>query len=120
MIPSLTWVVLPQVDMTELPDGTLLLAYNDESTKRTPLCLAASRDAGATWSTVAVLEDDPKGSFSYPTLQYLPAEVSTPRCAAVQASRSKHVSSSVVREWPGDSAASRDALRFAVFPGAAD
>jgi hypothetical protein len=60
------------VDLTALPDGTLLLALNPNATARSPLALAASRDGGATWRRVAVLEDDPLGNFHYPTAIFLP------------------------------------------------
>jgi predicted neuraminidase len=50
-----------------LPDGTLLAAYNDRSTgKRENLRLAVSRDNGATWKTIATLEEEPGVEFSYP------------------------------------------------------
>jgi hypothetical protein len=60
------------VDLAALPDGTLLLALNDNATARSPLALAASRDGGATWRRVAVLEDDPDGNFHYPTVIFMP------------------------------------------------
>lgn len=61
-----------QVDLATLPDGTLLLALNDNSTARSPLSLATSRDGGATWRRVAVLEQDDAGNFHYPTVLYVP------------------------------------------------
>ncbi len=62
----------PQVDLTALPDGTLLLALNPNATARSPLALATSRDGGATWRRVAVLEDDPDSNFHYPTVIFMP------------------------------------------------
>lgn len=61
-----------QVDLAMLPDGTLLLALNDNATARSPLSLATSRDGGATWRLVAVLEQDDAGNFHYPTVLYVP------------------------------------------------
>jgi BNR repeat-like domain len=49
--------------MIALPGGELLLAFNDHKVNRTPLSLALSRDGGATWTRVAVLEDDPEGAY---------------------------------------------------------
>ena len=59
-----------QVALEAFPDGGLLLAYNNASqpNQRTPLSLAASCEDLAIWDDAAVLEDDPAGSFSYPTL----------------------------------------------------
>jgi predicted neuraminidase len=51
-----------------LPDGRLLLAYNDSTSKRNNLALAISTDEGATWQRLAMLENDPNKSFSYPYL----------------------------------------------------
>ena len=63
-----------QVDLAALPGGVLLLAYNDLVEDRSRLALATSTDTGASWRRVAVLEDDPRGSFHYPTIQYLPGQ----------------------------------------------
>ena len=60
------------MDLATLPDGTLLLALNDNATARSPLSLASSRDGGATWRHVAVLEQDDAGNFHYPTVLYVP------------------------------------------------
>ena len=58
-----------------LPDGRIILAFNDDPQKRTKLTLAASLDGGQAWQRLLVLEDDPNGCFSYPTLHYLPEKV---------------------------------------------
>ena len=64
-----------QVDSTALPDGSVLIAYNDDTESRSGLTLARTWDGGVSWEKVLVLEDDPLGSFSYPTIQYDPMEV---------------------------------------------
>lgn len=64
-----------QVDMTALDNQTLLVAFNDATDSRSFLTLAASCDAGRSWSRAAVLEDHCGGSFSYPTMQDLPEQV---------------------------------------------
>ena len=85
-----------QVDLAALPGGVLLLAYNDQARDRGRLALATSTDAGAAWRRVAVLEDDPRGSFHYPTIQYLPDQACNrghPACwAACPPSVALHVS----------------------------
>lgn len=70
------------MDVLALPNNTLLMVYNDSPTKRTPLVLGMSHSGGANWTRVAVLEDDPVGSFHYPALLYDSVRV---RCAAQQA-----------------------------------
>ena len=39
----------PQVHVTALPNGDLLLAFDDDRELRTPLALALSRDGGESW-----------------------------------------------------------------------
>ena len=63
-----------QVDLIALDNRVFLTAFNDARDSRSFLTLAASCD-GHQWQHVAVLEDDPQGSFSYPTLQDLPDQV---------------------------------------------
>lgn len=67
-----TVIAYAQVDSLALPDGRLVLAFNDDAKQRTKLTLATTGDGGKTWERQIVLEDDPQGSFSYPTLQFLP------------------------------------------------
>lgn len=55
------------VDLVRLPNGHLVLAFNDSGTSRTPLSLALSTDEGKTWDAVAHLEDGPD-SYDYPSL----------------------------------------------------
>ena len=64
-----------QVDLIALDDRVFVAAFNNATGSRSFLTLAASCD-GHQWQRVAVLEDDPVGSFSYPTLQDLPSQVS--------------------------------------------
>ncbi len=67
--------------MANLPNNTLLTAYNDSPTRRTPLALATSTNGGKAWTRVAVVEDAPDGSFHYPNVLYLPQSVRA-RCPA--------------------------------------
>lgn len=58
------------IDLTRMPDGTLLLAYNPVSgnfVARSPISVAASRDNGATWEKLCDLQNEP-GEFSYPAV----------------------------------------------------
>ena len=64
-----------QVDTIGLPDGSVLIAYNNNDTARTPLTVARTFDGGLSWRNVIVVENDPIGSFSYPTLLYEPTTV---------------------------------------------
>jgi len=55
------------LDLIRLPNGPLVLAFNNSYQRRTPLCVALSEDVGKTWRHLRVLEDD-DAEFSYPTL----------------------------------------------------
>ena len=58
------------LDLTRLPDGTLLLAYNPIEGNwgsRTPISLAASNDEGETWERLLDMETG-EGEFSYPAI----------------------------------------------------
>lgn len=58
------------IDLTCMPDGTLLLAYNPVSgnfVARSPISIAVSRDNGATWEKLCDLQNEP-GEFSYPAI----------------------------------------------------
>jgi predicted neuraminidase len=50
-----------------LPDGRLLMAYNNDAVKRSNLSLAVSSDGGRTWKIVHEVSEG-AGSFSYPCL----------------------------------------------------
>ncbi len=62
------------IDLTSMPDGTLVLAYNPVNHlpnyykgPRTPLVLDCSRDGGVSWERLLVLEDGP-GDYAYPAI----------------------------------------------------
>lgn len=55
------------IDLTALPDGSLLLAFDDSERLRTPLRLARSADGGRTWSRIATVGSG-AAEFSYPAL----------------------------------------------------
>ena len=55
------------IDLLQLRSGALVLAFNNSRTRRTPLCIALSDDAGESWPHMQALEDA-EGEFSYPTL----------------------------------------------------
>jgi predicted neuraminidase len=54
-------------DAATLKDGRHILIYNHTSKGRSPLNVALSKD-GITWQAALVLEDTPKGEFSYPAV----------------------------------------------------
>ena len=54
-------------DAVTLKDGRHMLIYNHTAKGRSPLNLALSND-GKTWQAAVVLEDEPKGEFSYPAI----------------------------------------------------
>lgn len=49
-----------------LPEGRILMAFNDSTSSRENLRLAVSNDQGAHWTRIATLEDTPNREFSYP------------------------------------------------------
>lgn len=51
-----------------LSDGRLLIAFNDSAKDRSNLTLAIAAKNGKGWKRVAVLENEPESSFSYPFL----------------------------------------------------
>jgi predicted neuraminidase len=54
-------------DVVRLPNGHLVLAFNDSGLQRTPLSVALSTDEGVSWCAVAHLETGPE-DFDYPSL----------------------------------------------------
>jgi predicted neuraminidase len=59
------------VDVADLGNGLLALVLNPVRGNwiaRTPLTVVFSRDNGETWNDPLVLEDDPNGSFGYPSM----------------------------------------------------
>jgi predicted neuraminidase len=55
------------IDMVQLENGHLLLAFNNSHRDRTPLSLALSTDEGRSWKALHNLEKDP-GEYSYPAI----------------------------------------------------
>lgn len=58
------------IDLTRMPDDTLLLVYNPVSgnfVERSPISIAVSRDNGGSWEKVCDLQNEP-GEFSYPAI----------------------------------------------------
>ncbi|MCS7264240.1 MAG: exo-alpha-sialidase [Armatimonadetes bacterium] len=55
------------VDIAKLPDGSLVLAFNDSVDNRTPLTIAFSTDEIERWTVIRDLEVG-EGEFSYPCL----------------------------------------------------
>lgn len=61
------------IDCVRVPDGRVFLVYNPVAENwgdRSPLELAVSSDNGKSFSTVAVLENDEGGEFSYPSITF--------------------------------------------------
>lgn len=68
--------------------GDLLLAWNDHGAisdelrgRRTPFCVAISRDEGKSWERVRVLEDDPNGWYCYTAMAFAGDRVLLGHCA---------------------------------------
>jgi len=88
-VPSAIASPLSPASVKRIPQtGDLLMVWNDHSGrhpfpegKRTPLCLAVSKDEGATWSPSRVLEADPEGWFCYTALEFLGEDVLLAYCA---------------------------------------
>jgi len=55
------------VDMLRLQDGRVVLAFNNNPNRRSPLTLALSHDEGETWPVRREVETD-EGEFSYPAV----------------------------------------------------
>jgi predicted neuraminidase len=56
------------VEATKLPDGRWVMVLNDTEGSRYRLSLYLSTDEGATWKKERVIEENQRGSFSYPAL----------------------------------------------------
>lgn len=55
------------------PYSTALVAvWNNNKSVRTPLCLALSKDEGASWTNKVLIEDNPNMWFAYPAVLFLP------------------------------------------------
>ena len=68
--------------------GDLLLVWNDHSNidpmlrgKRTPLCVAVSRDDGKSWSAPKLIEGDPNGWYCYTAIECVGDRVLLAYCA---------------------------------------
>jgi len=55
------------IDLIQLADGRLLLAFNPDSQERTPIAVAVSEDDGQTWSSPKNIETGPP-QLSYPSV----------------------------------------------------
>ncbi len=68
--------------------GELLCVWNDHSGlhpypkgKRTPLCMAISKDEGRTWSPSRIIEDNPDGWFCYTAVAFVDNRILLAYCA---------------------------------------
>ena len=68
--------------------GDLLCVWNDHSGthvfpagRRTPLCIAVSKDDGRTWSQSRVIEGDPNGWYCYTSMTFVDDRVLLSYCA---------------------------------------
>lgn len=68
--------------------GELLCVWNDHSGrhpyakgKRTPLCMAISKDEGQTWSPSRTIEDDPDGWYCYTAVAFVDNRILLAYCA---------------------------------------
>ena len=68
--------------------GDLLCLWNDHSGvhpypagRRTPLCLAVSKDEGATWSTSQIIEGNPDGWYCYTAMTFVKDRLLLAYCA---------------------------------------
>ena len=68
--------------------GDLLCVWNDHSGvhpyaagRRTPLCLAISKDEGRTWSPSQIIEGDPDGWYCYTAITFLQDQMLLAYCA---------------------------------------
>ncbi len=71
--------------------GDLLCVWNDHSgahpfqvRKRTPLCMAISRDEGQTWSKSWVIEENPEGWYCYTSVSFIRDHLILSYCAGDQ------------------------------------
>jgi Neuraminidase (sialidase) len=77
------------VSIARIPStGDLLLVWNDHENvdeahraKRTPFCVAISKDEGKTWEKKKTLDDDPDGWFCYTAIEFVGERVLLAHCA---------------------------------------
>jgi sialidase-1 len=87
--PSALASPLSPASIARIPwTGDLLCVWNDHSGvhpypagRRTPLCLAISRDEGLTWSKSTVLEEDPDGWYCYTAITFMEDRMLLAYCA---------------------------------------
>jgi sialidase-1 len=91
-VPSALASPLSPASIARIPwTGDLLCVWNDHSGahpysagRRTPLCLAVSRDEGTTWSRSEVIEPDPAGWYCYTAITFVEDRVLLAYCAGDQ------------------------------------
>jgi Neuraminidase (sialidase) len=87
--PSMLASPLSPASMARIPwTGDLVCVWNDHggthpfpAGKRTPLCLAVSRDEGKTWSRSEVIEADPAGWYCYTSVTFVQDRLLLAYCA---------------------------------------
>ncbi len=87
--PSALASPLSPASIARIPwTGELLCVWNDHSGvhpypagRRTPLCLAISRDEGQTWSKSTVLEENPDGWYCYTAITFMEDRILLAYCA---------------------------------------
>jgi sialidase-1 len=88
-VPSALASPLSPASIARIPwTGDLLCVWNDHSGthpypagRRTPLCLAISRDEGSTWSRSEVIEPDPAGWYCYTSITFVQDRMLLTYCA---------------------------------------
>ena len=108
--PSASASPLSPASIKRIPwTGDLLCVWNDHSGvhpfpagRRTPLCLAISKDEGKTWSRSQVIEDNPDGWYCYTSITFLEDRMLLAYCAGDKQvgglNRLKVLA--VSRDWP--------------------
>jgi sialidase-1 len=87
--PSALISPLSPASIKRIPwSGDLLCVWNDHSGihnyskgRRTPLCLAISKDEGVTWSKSGIIESNPDGWYCYTAITFLKNRVLLAYCA---------------------------------------
>jgi sialidase-1 len=90
--PSALASPLSPASIARIPwTGDLVCVWNDHSGahpypagRRTPLCVAVSRDEGATWSRSEVIEADPTGWYCYTSITFAKDRMLLAYCAGDQ------------------------------------
>lgn len=67
--PAATYLPNPNSPFASVTiDGQVLCVFNNSQTLRAPLALALSVNDCKTWEPLAIIEEDPKGNFSSPSI----------------------------------------------------